>query len=77
MVYDNSSYTVTAPDLYLTDDGITILIVTQNEHFSKRAKELFERYIISSLLLEKKILLRKNVAPIFVLQADLCCRYDT
>lgn len=75
MVYDNSSYTVTAPDLYLTDDGITILIVTQNEHFSKRAKELFERYIISSLVFyeSKNITNENNVAWEYFVskQADL------
>lgn len=50
MVYDNSSYTVTAPDLYLTDDGISVLIVSQSEEFRKQVKELLERYIISSLV---------------------------
>ena len=50
MVYDNSSYTVTAPDLYLTDDGITVLIVSQNPDFANQTKQLLERYIISSLV---------------------------
>ena len=75
MVYDNSSYTITAPDLYLTDDGISILIVTQNEEFSTQIKEIFERYIISSLVFyeSNNITNENNVAWEYFIskQADL------
>jgi len=75
MVYDNSSYTVTAPDLYLTDDGISVLICSQNEEFRRRIKDLMERYIISSLVFfeNNNITTEQNVAWSYFVskQADL------
>ena len=75
MVYDNSSYTVTAPDLYLTDDGISVLICSQDELFRKKIKDLLERYIISSLVFfeNKNVTTEQNVAWSYFVskQADL------
>tara|TARA_B100001057_G_scaffold410699_1_gene425915 strand:- start:366 stop:815 length:450 start_codon:yes stop_codon:yes gene_type:complete len=75
MVYDNSSYTVTAPDLYLTDDGISVLIVSQNPEFLVNIKTLLERYIISSLVFfeSKSVTTENNVAWEYFIskQADL------
>ena len=75
MVYDNSSYTVTAPDLYLTDDGISVLICSQNEEFRRQIKDLMERYIISSLVFfeNNNITTEQNVAHSYFVskQADL------
>ena len=75
MVYDNSSYTVTAPDLYLTDDGISVLICSQDELFRKKIKDLLERYIISSLVFfeNKNVTTEQNVAWEYFVskQADL------
>ena len=75
MVYDNSSYTVTAPDLYLTDDGMSVLICSQDELFRKKIKDLLERYIISSLVFfeNKNVTTEQNVAWEYFVskQADL------
>ena len=44
MINDNSSFTVTAPDLYLTDDGIGVLIISQNPDFVDKVKRIMEKY---------------------------------
>lgn len=50
MQSDNSSYTVTAPDLLLTDDGISVLITSTNEELVKSIKALYEKYIDTSIV---------------------------
>ena len=50
MKFDNSSYTVTAPDLLLADYGINILIISSNEELSQAVQSLFEKYIQSSIV---------------------------
>lgn len=47
---DNSVYTVTAPDLHLTDDGISVLITSTNQEFLESVKKQFERYILQSIV---------------------------
>lgn len=47
---DNSSYTVTAPDLYLADNGVNVLITSTNADFVKGVQLLFERYILNSIV---------------------------
>lgn len=31
MKHDNSSYTVTHPDLFLSDNGVQVLLISENE----------------------------------------------
>lgn len=50
MQSDNSSYTVTTPDLFLTDDGISVLITSTNEVFVDGVKKLFEKHIDHSIV---------------------------
>ena len=50
MKIDNSSYTVTPPDLYMTEHGISILISSTNEQFIPSVKELFEKFIATSIV---------------------------
>lgn len=50
MKIDNSSYTVTPPDLYMTEHGISILISSTNEQFTTSVKELFEKFIATSIV---------------------------
>lgn len=50
MQSDNSTYTVTSPDLYLNEDGLNILITSTNEELVKEIKLLFEKYIQSSIV---------------------------
>lgn len=47
---DNSSYTVTSPDLLLSSNGITILIVSQNEDTVDEIKRMFEKYIVNQIV---------------------------
>lgn len=47
---DNSVYTVTAPDLHLTDDGISVLITSTNSGFLDSVKKQFEAYIMQSIV---------------------------
>jgi|TARA_R110000824_G_scaffold322518_1_gene509175 hypothetical protein len=50
MQQDNSSYTVTSPDLMLTDDGPQILLSSTNSSLITEIKSLFERYINHSIV---------------------------
>jgi choline kinase len=50
MKIDNSSYTVTPPDLYMTEHGISILISSTNENFIASVKEVFEKFIATSIV---------------------------
>lgn len=47
---DNSSYTVTAPDLYLAEAGLNVLITSTNSELIDGIKLLFEKYILSSIV---------------------------
>lgn len=50
MKQDNSSYTVTAPDLLLTENGMSVLISSTNEQVLDEIKEIFEKYVHSSII---------------------------
>lgn len=47
---DNSSYTVTSPDLLLSSNGITILIISQNKDNVENIKRMFEKYIVNQIV---------------------------
>ncbi len=47
---DNSSYTVTAPDLFLSENGVNVLITSTNEKLINDMKLLFEKFIRSSVV---------------------------
>ena len=50
MKNDNSSYTVTPPDLYMTEHGISVLISSTNEELTDKIKDLFEKHIAISIV---------------------------
>ena len=50
MKNDNSSYTVTPPDLFLHENGITTLIISEDTKLGDDIKLLFEKYIMSSMV---------------------------
>jgi len=50
MKHDNSSYTVTHPDLFLSDNGVQVLLISENESLVADIKLLFEKYIMSSIV---------------------------
>lgn len=47
---DNSSYTVTAPDLFLSENGVNVLITSTNLELIEHFKLLFEKYIRTSVV---------------------------
>jgi hypothetical protein len=47
---DNSSYTVTAPDLYLAEAGLNVLITSTDKELIDGIKLLFEKYVMSSIV---------------------------
>ncbi len=50
MQQDNSSYSVTSPDLLLTDDGITVLITSTDQKFIDDIKHIYEKYVDTSIV---------------------------
>jgi|TARA_R110000851_G_scaffold8032_10_gene30959 hypothetical protein len=50
MKIDNDSYTVTPPDLMMTEHGIGILISSTNEELIDDVKHLFEKFIVTSVV---------------------------
>ena len=50
MKIDNDSYTVTPPDLMMTEHGIGILISSTNEELVADVKHLFEKFIVTSVV---------------------------
>ena len=50
MKRDNSSYTVTSPDLMLTDNGISLMIISNDNKFIDKVKLLVEQCITSSII---------------------------
>ena len=45
MKADNSSYTITNPDLFLTNDGISVLITSTSRLFIDEVKAIIEHHI--------------------------------
>lgn len=56
MKIDNDSYTVTPPDLFLTENGISVVISSTNEEFVDKVKLIFEKHISTSIV----FLVQKN-----------------
>ena len=45
MKLDNSSYTVTPPDLMLTEHGVSVLVSSTDEKLITKIKDIFEKYL--------------------------------
>tara|TARA_B100000035_G_C21036674_1_gene571377 strand:- start:1893 stop:2342 length:450 start_codon:yes stop_codon:yes gene_type:complete len=50
MKTDNSVYTVTYPDLHMTDDGMSVLVTSTDSNFIDSVKGIFEKYIYTSIV---------------------------
>lgn len=50
MTDDNSSYTVTSPDIMLTDDSVNILICSHDQFFIDEVKDIYEKAIETSIV---------------------------
>lgn len=50
MNQDNSSYTVTAPDLYMTEHGISIFISSTSDELVDSIKSTFETVVATSIV---------------------------
>ena len=84
---DNSVYTVTAPDLHLTDDGISVLITSTNQEFLESVKKQFEMYIVHSIVfnVQDKQTTESNIAwmwyvsrtaDLMIVDVDTCSWVD-
>jgi len=47
---DNSSYTVTSPDLFLSDNGVSVVISSTDAKLTSGIKLLVEKYIMNSIV---------------------------
>lgn len=47
---DNSTYTVTAPDLLLTENGMSVVITCNDEEKVQRIKDIFESIVQTSII---------------------------
>lgn len=50
MKTDNSVYTVTYPDLHITEDGMSVLVSSTDGNFVQKVKDIFEKYISTSIV---------------------------
>ena len=50
MKTDNSVYTVTYPDLHITEDGMSVLVSSTDGKFVQKVKDIFEKYISTSIV---------------------------
>lgn len=50
MTTDNSVYTVTYPDLHITEDGMAVLVSSTDRDFIDKVKAIFEKYIHTSIV---------------------------
>ena len=50
MKQDNSTYTVTAPDLMLTENGMSVLITCNDEEKIQQIKDIFESIVQTSII---------------------------
>lgn len=71
MKKDNSSYTVTSPDLMLTHDGINVCISTTDKELSQNVRWVFEKYIQSSIIfnIQDTITTENNLPWLFYVSA--------
>lgn len=86
-MHNNDSYTVTHPDLLLTDNGMSVLITSTNETMIKEIKEIIESLVTSSLVfnVQKSVTTENNIAwlwyisrtvDIMIIDMDTCAYVD-
>ena len=72
---DNSSYTVTAPDLYLAEAGLNVLITSTNEDLIEGIKLLFEKYILSSIVFNVQDRITNSASLPWMWHVSRTCEY--
>lgn len=84
---DNDSYTVTSPDLFLTDNGMSILISSTNDSLVDEIKQNFEKLVTTSIVfnVQKSVTNDNSVAwlwyisrtvDVMVVDLDTCAWVD-
>lgn len=87
MKQDNSTYTVTAPDLMLTENGMTVLISSTDEDKVKFIKSVFEKHVYTSIIFNvQKTPTNENTvawlwyvsqpADVMIIDLDTCAPVD-
>lgn len=72
---DNSSYTVTAPDLFLADTGLNVLITSTNTELVEGIKLLFEKYIMVNLVFNVQTNVTNNNSLPWMWHVSRTCEY--
>jgi elongation factor P hydroxylase len=72
---DNSSYTVTAPDLFLSENGVNVLITSTNEELINNFKLLFEKFIRSSVVFNVQQVETKTNSLPWMWHVSRTCEY--
>ena len=72
---DNSSYTVTAPDLFLSENGVNVLITSTNEKLINDMKLLFEKFIRSSVVFNVQQVETKTNSLPWMWHVSRTCEY--
>jgi elongation factor P hydroxylase len=72
---DNSSYTVTAPDLFLSENGVNVLITSTNEELINNFKLLFEKFIRTSVVFNVQQVETKPDSLPWVWHVSRTCEY--
>jgi len=87
MKIDNSSYTVTHPDLMLTPDGVNVCISSTDKQLIKSIQNTFEKYLLSSIVfnIQNTITTDKSLAWLYyisepadflIIDLDTCAWID-
>jgi len=72
---DNSSYTVTAPDLFLSENGVNVLITSTNKELINNFKLLFEKFIRTSVVFNVQQVETKPDSLPWVWHVSRTCEY--
>jgi hypothetical protein len=72
---DNSSYTVTAPDLYLNEAGLNVLITSTDKNLIDSIKLIFEKYITSSIVFNVQDSVTNSASLPWMWHVSRTCEY--
>lgn len=75
MKIDNSSYTVTAPDLFLADTGLSVFISSTNDDLIQSIKLLVEKYIMNSIVFNVQDKLTNGTTLPWLWSVSRTCEY--
>ena len=72
---DNSSYTVTPPDLFLSETGLNVLITSTNEELVTSIKLIFEKFIRTSIIFNVQVNKSGSTTIPWLFHVSRTCEY--